>query len=111
MGFFSWMRMVGATGSFTEAYLLQASGFGPKDYMMRTETVRVDDQTKGPKRNVIREGRGPDAQRAYDRGVWGRDIQQTLHNYDMKRPETDWRQPYGQYPPPAPSHQPRGWFW
>jgi hypothetical protein len=111
MGFISFMRMVGATGSFSEAYLMQASGVGPHNYTMRTEAARVDDQTKGPKRVVIHQGTGPSAQRAYDRRAWGDDIRRTAHNYDMKRPETDWRLPYGQYPPPPPSHQPRGWFW
>ena len=109
MGLISFMRMVGATGSFSEAYLMQASGVGPHNYTMRTEVARVQD-SKGPRRVVIHQGRGPSAQRAYDRGAWGRDIRDTGRRNDGDRPETDFRRPYGQYPP-GRSDQPGGWFW
>jgi len=108
MGLFRFFRMVGATGSLSEAYLHHATGTSPADYSMRTEHVRTTEgDTKGPQRVVIHQGRGRAAERDYWGGRWGQDIRDTMRDTSPRRMETDWREPYGH----PPANRPSGWVW
>jgi hypothetical protein len=107
MGLFSFFRLVGQTGSFSEAYLVSVSGTSPRDYAMRTEIMRDDAPGKGPRRVVIHQGRGREAERDYWGGRWRQDIRDTARDTSPQRMETDWRQPYGH----PPANRPGGWVW
>lgn len=110
MGLFAFMRAVGQTGSFSEAYLVRLTGTSINDYQMRTEVGHLPGDHKGPRRIVIHEGRGRSAERDAWGGRWRQDIHDNARRNDSKVPETDFRRPYGQYPPGQSDKSP-GWFW